>query len=44
MKIGGELLYLNSNLTIELIKTELLKEAPTFSIAWICDGATIKRM
>lgn len=44
MKIGGELLDLNYKLTIDHIKTELLKEAPTFGIAWMSDGATIKRM
>jgi hypothetical protein len=43
-KIGGELLDLNFESTMQHIKKELGKEAPTFGIFWMRDGATVKRM
>jgi hypothetical protein len=43
-KIGGELLDLNFDSTMKHIMKELGKEAPTFGISWMSDGATVKRM
>jgi hypothetical protein len=43
-KIRGELLDLNHKATMDHIKKQLGKEAPTFGIGWVSDGATVKRM
>jgi hypothetical protein len=43
-KIGGELLDLNHKATMDHIKKQLGKEAPTFGIGWMSDGATVNRM
>ena len=43
-KIGGALLDLNFKMTYERNKEELLKEAGTFGLAFMGDGATIHRM
>ena len=43
-RIGGELLDLNYDTCMASNKELLLKEAPTFGMAWIGDGATVKRM
>ena len=43
-KIGGALLDLNFKVTYERNKEELLKEAGTFGLAFMGDGATIHRM
>jgi hypothetical protein len=43
-KIGGELLDLNFQTTYKSNKEKLLKEARVFGLAFLGDGATIKRM
>ena len=43
-KIGGELLDLNYETTYKSNKEKLLKEARVFGLAFLGDGATIKRM
>ena len=43
-KIGGPLLDLNFKMTYERNKEELLKEAGTFGLAFMGDGATIHQM
>ena len=43
-KIGGELLDLNYDTTYKSNKEKLLKEARVFGLAFLGDGATIKRM
>ena len=43
-RIGGDLLDINYETCMNANKTMLLKEAPVFGLAWIGDGATIKRM
>jgi len=43
-KIGGALLDLNFKMTYERNKEELLKEAGTFGLAFMGDGAMIHRM
>jgi hypothetical protein len=43
-KNGGELLDLNFETRYEANKTALLKEAQRFGLAFLCDGATVKRM
>ena len=43
-KIGGELLDLNYQTTYKSNKEKLLKEARVFGLAFLGDGATIKRM
>jgi hypothetical protein len=43
-KIGGPLLDLNFKMAYERNKEELLKEAGTFGLAFMGDGATIHRM
>jgi len=43
-KIGGELLNLNFETTYKSNKEKLLKEARVFGLAFLGDGATIKRM
>jgi len=43
-KIGGLLLDLNFKMTYERNKEDLLKEAGTFGLAFMGDGATIHRM
>jgi hypothetical protein len=43
-KIGGALLDLNFKMTYERNKEELLKEAGTFGLAFMGDGATIHQM
>ena len=43
-KIGGELLDLNYQTTYKSNKEKLLNEARVFGLAFLGDGATIKRM
>jgi hypothetical protein len=43
-RIGGELLDLNYETTYKANKEKLLKEARVFGLAFLGDGATIKRM
>ena len=43
-KIGGELLDLNFEIRDNANKEALLKEAKTFGLAFLGDGATVKRM
>ena len=43
-KIGGELLDLNFNECQEKNRSAILREAGTFGLCWINDGATVKRM
>ena len=43
-KIGGPLLDLNFKMTYERNKEELLKEAGTFGLAFMGDGATIHQI
>ncbi len=43
-KIGGELLDLNFETRYQANKAALLKEAQTFGLAFLGDGATVRRM
>ncbi len=43
-KIGGELLDLNFETMYQANKAVLLKEAQTFGLAFLGDGATVRRM
>lgn len=42
--IGGDRLNLNYKSCMEANQTMILKEASTFGLAWISDGATVEKM
>jgi hypothetical protein len=43
-RIGGELLNLNFESQRDHNRKMILKEASTFGLTWMSDGATVKRM